>query len=210
MSGSGASNLGYGHIVPNSNINPALVNVDASNYAGGLSSNEIPHSSLYAAKNNIDAANAFIPCPMKGGKGKSQGKRKGKKSLKQKIKNIVKMYKMSRKSKKTRKRKLSRMLQKAKTKARGKSLRAIFRSRTEKRRRGRSYGTTRAFRGGYSQYQNNMPLTPSYSLGGDLAPNLSALANPPPYTVLSGCANCSDNYNHFLGSSFQSRGWGAK
>ena len=207
MSGSGASNLGYGNIIPNSNINPNLVNVNASNYAGGLSSNEIPQSTLFAAKNNVDAANAFIRCSssMKG------GKRKHSKTLKRKIKNIVKMYKMKKKSKKTLKKKVQTMFQNAKTKIKGTKVRAFFRSRTERRRRGQRYGTrSRSFRGGYSQYQNNMPLTPSYSLGGNLAPELSGLANPPPVTVLSGCANCSDNYNHFLGSSFQSRGWGAK
>lgn len=203
MSGSGASNLGYGNIIPNSNINPALVNIDSSSYASGLSSNEIPHSSLFSAKNNVDAANSFIPS-FKGGK----------KSLKRKIKNIVKMYKMSKKSKKTLKHKISKMIKKSKTKTKAKSKskvnRTLAKRRNERRtrRRTQKYGTL--FRGGYSQYQNNEPLTPSYSLGGNLEPTLSALANPPPVTILSGCANCSDNYNHFLGTSFQSRGWGAK
>jgi hypothetical protein len=201
MSGSGASILGYGNIIPNSNINATLVNVDSSSYASGLSSNEIPQSTLFAAKNNVDAANAFIPS-FKGGK----------KSLKRKIKNIVKMYKMSKKSKKTLKHKISKMIKKSKTKAKGKVNRTLAKRRNERRRRTRrrtqKHGAL--FRGGYSQYQNNQPLTPSYSLGGNLEPSLSGLANPPPVTVLSGCANCTDNYNHFLGTSFQSRGWGAK
>jgi len=195
MSGSGASIIGYGNTIPNSNINPSYVNVDASSYAGGLSSNEIPQSTLFASKNNVDAANSIIPCFSRGG-----GRRKNKKTMKQKIKNIVKMYRMTKASKKSFKRKLSKMLRKSKSKTQQK----------KRSRKGRTQRRRRRYRGGYSQYQNNMPLTPSYSLGGNLAPPLSALANPPPVTVLSGCANCSDNYNHFLGSSFQSRGWGAK
>jgi len=206
MSGSGASNLGYGNIIPNSNINAALVNVDSSSYASGLSSNEIPHSTLFAAKNNIDAANAFIPSPSFKG---------GKKSLKRKIKNIVKMYKMSKKSKKTLKHKISKMIKKSKVRAKKNTKstsrsRTLAKSRNQRRTRRRRQKRGILFRGGYSQYQNNEPLTPTYSLGGNLAPNLSALTNPPPVTVLSGCTNCSDNYNHFLGTSFQSRGWGAK
>lgn len=62
-------------------------------------------------------------------------------------------------------------------------------------------------RGGYSQYQNNLPLTPTYSTGdANLGPNSSALASPPPYNVLSNCTNCVDNYNHFTGKGFPSKG----
>jgi len=43
MSGSGASNLGYGNINPfDTQGNPGLVNASSSNYAGSFSSNEIP------------------------------------------------------------------------------------------------------------------------------------------------------------------------
>ena len=65
----------------------------------------------------------------------------------------------------------------------------------------------RRMRGGYSQYQNNMPLTNSFSTGAPLPSNLSALANPPPYHELSRCANCVDNYNHYTNQGFPSRGW---
>jgi hypothetical protein len=61
-------------------------------------------------------------------------------------------------------------------------------------------------RGGYSQYQNNLPLTPNYSTGGLLSPSNSALANPVPYKVLSAGGNCSDNYNHYTGHGFASKG----
>lgn len=61
-------------------------------------------------------------------------------------------------------------------------------------------------RGGYSQYQNNMPMTPTYSVGGILPASQLALANPPPVTVLPNCTNCIDNYSHFTGKGFPSRG----
>ena len=60
--------------------------------------------------------------------------------------------------------------------------------------------------GGYSQYQNNMPMTPTYSTGGVLSPTNSALANPVPYKLLPNETNNIDNYNHFTNSGFPSRG----
>ena len=48
--------------------------------------------------------------------------------------------------------------------------------------------------GGYSQYQNNMPSSAGYSLGGDLSAGNSALANPPMYKAYEGAI---DNYNHY-------------
>jgi hypothetical protein len=59
---------------------------------------------------------------------------------------------------------------------------------------------------GYSQYQNNEPMTPSYSVGGILKSNDLGLANPPPIKLLSNCTNCVDNYNHYTGKGFASRG----
>ncbi len=58
MSGSGASNYGYGNITPNSNVNPTYVNVDGSNYPGGFGTDVIPKSihSLQAPPDNIVAA----------------------------------------------------------------------------------------------------------------------------------------------------------
>lgn len=61
-------------------------------------------------------------------------------------------------------------------------------------------------RGGYSQYQNNMPMTPSYSVGGVLPASQLGLANPPPIQVLPNCVNCVDNYNHYTNSGFPSKG----
>jgi hypothetical protein len=63
-------------------------------------------------------------------------------------------------------------------------------------------------KGGYSQYQNNLPMTPSYSVGGQLSAAASALASPPPITRFAnaGSGTCTDNYNHFTGKGFPSRG----
>ena len=74
-----------------------------------------------------------------------------------------------------------------------------------KRSRSRSRSRRRQ-RGGYSQYQNNLPMTNTYSTGGVLSANNLGLANPVPYQVLSNCTNCVDNYNHFTNSGFPSRG----
>ena len=63
-------------------------------------------------------------------------------------------------------------------------------------------------KGGYSQYQNNLPMTPSYSVGGHLSAGSSALATPPPIfrNANAGTGTCTDNYNHFTGKGFASRG----
>ena len=59
---------------------------------------------------------------------------------------------------------------------------------------------------GGSQYQNNMPMTQTYSTGGVLSAADLGLANPVPYQVLPNDTNNIDNYNHFLGKGFPSRG----
>ena len=65
----------------------------------------------------------------------------------------------------------------------------------------------RHLKGGYSQYQNNLPMTNVYSLADvNLSASESALANPPPYQPLSNCVNCVDNYNHYTNMGFPSRG----
>jgi len=188
--GSGASNLGYARFVPNGNINGNSVNVDGSNYAGGFSSNEVPASSLASAKCNYDAAVGVVPA-QKGGRGF----------------NLRKLYKRMTKRCKTHKRKgcgcKSMRFRFVKSR---RSLKKL--GKTLRKRRTR-FGK-RLFRGGYSQYQNNMPMTGvGQAAGIPLSANQSALANPPPMTALGGSANCSDNYNHYTGNSFPSRGWGA-
>ena len=75
-------------------------------------------------------------------------------------------------------------------------------------KRSRKYSKrNRKQRGGYAQYQNNLPMTPTFSVGSpNLPPNLLALANPPPITRLSNCVNCVDNYNHYTNMGFPSKG----
>ena len=82
-----------------------------------------------------------------------------------------------------------------------------MRRRSAKRSRSHRRSASRGQKGGYAQYQNNMPLTQTYSTGGHLSPSLSALASPVPYKVLSNNTSCVDNYNHFANSGFPSKGW---
>ena len=200
--GSAASNLGYAKIIPNSNINGDFVNKDNSHYPGGFGSNQVPGlPGLAGAKYNVDAAAARVPgiCMSGGGK-----------KLKRKIKNITKRYKMPKKSMK---RKASGM----RRKIRASLSRAMTRTRSMSRSRSRGvaiaggkksrrYRRSRRQRGGYSQYQNNMPMTQTYSTGGVLSAGNLGLANPVPYQALSNCTNCVDNYNHVSNSGFPSRG----
>jgi hypothetical protein len=245
MSGSGASNLGYGNIVPYSNVNSSYVNVSNSHYPGGFGSNQIPGlPGLSGAKFNVDAAAARVPGICMSG---------GKKNLKRKIKNITKRYKMSKKSMRH---KINSMKKKIKSItigkqvgiAGGKRYKKTKTNKKRKRHRTRKGGNPMMLfrlgkyakgkyskknepaaptkpedegniekwdddedkdnyqKGGYSQYQNNMPMTQTYSLGGHLSSENLGLANPPPYRVLSNDSSCVDNYNHFTNSGFSSRG----
>ena len=177
---------------PLNNINGSLVNVDGSNYGGSsFTSRVIPSTVnpavLPAPLSNVHAANSYIQCPMKGGK-----RMKCTKVYRQKIKNISNMYKMNKRKKSSKNTKSS--------KRRGKRT-----NRKLSRRKGSR--SRKIQRGGYAQYQNNLPMTQTYSLGGPLPGNLSALANPAPYHRLSNCTNCVDNYSYFKNSGFPSKGW---
>jgi hypothetical protein len=201
--GSGNSNFGYGNLNPyGSNVNPAFVNKWSSNNPANFGSNEVPGlPGLAGAKNNIDAAAGIVPGIgiFKGGVFKG-----GAKQFKRKIKNITKRYKrkMGMKGGKKHLRSIkSRIKAKYGGRSRGRTMR---RSRmTAARRRA---GSRRRQRGGYSQYQNNLPMTPTYSVGGILPASQLGLANPPPIQVLSNCVNCLDNANHFTGQGFASKG----
>jgi hypothetical protein len=175
--GSGASNLGYGDIVPNSNVNPAFVNVSGDTYAGGFGSNEIPHSShsMRGASNNVEAASGNWPF-IGGAKSKKRLRRRN---------NISKLYRMKR----SMKRSASRRRHSSHRRGGSKHMRRHGHKKARMSRRMRKQ------RGGvYTQYDSNVPYTPGYALGGPLAPSLSALANPPIYHRYN---NCQDNYNHY-------------
>jgi hypothetical protein len=202
--GSGASNLGYSNISPLSNINGRFVNVDSSHSPGTFSTNTIPGlPGLAGAKNNVDAAAGYVPgiCLFKGGS----------KQLKRKIKNITRKYKMKGGTKRRRqlKSRMRSMSKSTRSHSRGSS-RSRFASGGQRRKRTNSKSrfsrNSRKLVGGYSQYQNNLPMTPSYSVGGILSANQLGLANPPPIQVLPNNTSCADNYNHFTGMGFPSRG----
>jgi hypothetical protein len=183
--GSGASNLGYGNMNPYNTS--SYVNGTSSNYSGSFSSNEIPGTppgplpGLAGAKSNVDAAAGRVPGICMSG---------GAKRLKRKIKNITKQYK--------------------RMKAGSKKLRTLkhrLRSRSLARQLAGRRRTRRRQRGGYAQYQNNLPLTPTYQVAGiNLPASQLALANPPPYVKLSSCVNCIDNFDKYSMTGFPSKG----
>lgn len=103
---------------------------------------------------------------------------------------------------------------------RSRKIRRSKHARTNKRRRNRRTG--RRIKGGgipnypsgYTQFENNKPISTSYSTGGPLSPASSALANPTPIDQVKN--NAIDNLNHYAknsfgisgsGSGFPSRGW---
>jgi hypothetical protein len=157
----------------------------------GYGNKPIFNASPYVNGGSFTYAGSFssneIPTScMKGGKSKS---------IKSKIKNITKLYKtMKGKSK-------SRKIKQMKKRIRSKMMK---RSKMLKRRTRR---TRRNYRGGYSQYQNNLPMTPTYQVAGIQLPSSQlGLANPPPITNLSNCTNCVDNYNAYTNTGFPSKG----
>ena len=163
--------LGYGNQTPGANINGDFVNKDGSSYAGGFGSNQIPTS-----------------C-MRGGK-----------KLKRKIKNITKQYKKMKGGLKKTKSQLMRQLSKSRMMSKSMAIaggRRIMSRRLSRRNKGVSRRRRQQRGGTYQQYGSNVPNTPSYSTGGILSASESALANPVPYKLIGGTANCYDNYNHF-------------
>jgi len=187
---------------PFNNINGSLVNVDGSNYSGSSFTSKVIPSTVNPAAlpeplSNIQAANSFIPCASKGGKRVNNRKTNNKRKIK-KIKNISNMYKMN-----MSKRSMKRKSMKNKSMKR-KSMKRKSMKKKGKRTMRRS---RKSQKGGYAQYQNNLPMTGSYSLGAPLPNHLSALANPPPYHQLPNCYNCSDNYSHYQNVSSPSKGW---
>jgi hypothetical protein len=199
MSGTGASNLGYGGTAPLSNVNGQYVNVTSSNNPANFSSNETMQTGfgLFGTKSNVAAAAGQAPgiCLFKGGA----------KVLKRKIKNITKIYKKMKKGSK-KMRSLKHKLR-SRTIARGVS-RGASRSASRRFAGGKKRRTHRkGQRGGWAQYQNNLPNTPVYQVAGiNLPASQLGLANPPPIKVLGGCVNCVDNYDHYTGAGFPSKG----
>ena len=179
-------------VYPLSDVNAQYVNVDNSHSPGNFGSRATSlEFGLPALRNNVAAANGS---QMTGG-----GSRK---TLRRKIKNIIHKYKMPRKNRTTTKRKL-RSLYKRKSAKRSRTVRrrkSHSRARAHTNRRSRS----KSMRGGrYDQFGSNIPNTPSYSTGGILSANESALASPVPYQGLPCTTNCVDNYNFNTNKGFQ-------
>lgn len=193
---------------PLNNIDGSLVNIDGSSVSGiPFSSSTIPTGphTLPAPGNNVQSAAGILPNCQKGGK-----------INRRKINKISRHYKMKG-SKRTIRRRVRRIKSRVRSKyARRHSRRA---SRRMKAMRGGAFQspmTTPNYPAGHSQYMNNNgSQSNTYSLGGQLPGNLSALANPP---ILNKIDNASipDNLNHNTlnsygnigaGSGFPSRGW---
>jgi hypothetical protein len=175
----------------------SLVNVNASHNSGfGFTSTVNPRSVnpavLSVPTSNIQAAAAS----------KIVG---GGRINRKKINKISGKYKM-RGSKKSKRRSIRRMKSRVRSRFAKRSAKRAH-SRRQSRSRSLKRSASRGQKGGYAQYQNNMPNTPSFSTGGPLSPSLSAMANPVPYQALSNCTNCVDNYSHFTNAGFPSKGW---
>jgi hypothetical protein len=204
--GSATSNLGYGNINPYNTS--SYVNGTSSNYSGSFSSNEIPGTlpgplpGLAGAKSNIDAAAGRVPGICMNG---------GSRKLKRKIKNITKYYKRmkagSRKIKSMKRMMRSRASMRRSFAGARHSRRSFAGTRRKHSKRSFAGARHRSQRGGYAQYQNNLPMTPAYQVAGvNLPSSQLGLANPPPYVKLSNDTSCIDNYNHFLNKGFPSKG----
>jgi hypothetical protein len=189
---------------PLNNINGSLVNVDSSSVANiPFSSSTIPSGphTLPPPGSNIQGAAGIYP--LKGGKNTCR------KINRRKINKISRHYKMKG-SKRTIKRRVRRMKSRVRS----------FKRRSSRRKRGLRGGafqspmTTPNYSAGHSQYMNNNgSQSNTYSLGGQLAANSSALANPPIFNKVVGDV---DNLNHNTlnannnigaGSGVPSRGW---
>jgi len=212
---------------PLNNINGSLVNIDSSSVGGiPFASNEIPKGlhTLPPAGSNVQGAAGIYPA----------SSQKGGKINRKKINKISRKYKMKG-SKRTVRRHARRMKSRVRSRYAGRSTSRTRRNRTNKRqmRGGTSSRSMPEFTrpqmmggasqqpmvapnypNGHTQYQNNNgSLSNTYSIGGPLPANLSALANPIPYQNVAGDV---DNLNHNTlnsygnigaGSGFASRGW---
>ena len=194
---------------PMNNIDGSLVNIDNSQTSQIGFSNRV-HSpgpnTMPPPPNNINAAASYYPCSQKGGK-----------INRRKINKISRKYKMKG-TKKTVRRHI-------------KHQKSRIRSRYSRRynnasKKGKHCGSSRRrfksgggvafapnYPAGHTQFTNNQVLSNTYSTGGILNKNLSALANPPPIThvkpepdnLIHSQPNAYGNYG--AGSGFPSRGW---
>jgi hypothetical protein len=167
---------------------PLLINPTNSNvfpFSSDVNPASVNCRALPEPANNIMAAKGLV------------GGKKHRKISRRNINNISIMYKMkgSRKS-------ITRRIRRIKSR-----LRSKFGLKRSRKNHSRRHHRTKVMRGGYSQYMNNVPNTPSYSTGGSLSPLLSALANPVPYKLLPNI-NGIDNINHNALNAYGNSGSG--
>jgi hypothetical protein len=155
-----------------SDINGNYVNVDSSNSPSRFGSNEISGSypslfgnGLAGAKSNVNAASSLL----KGG------------NLKKKIKNITKKYKKMKVGSK----KMNSFKNRLKKRTIARRFALAGSKKTKHNRYNHRYKRRNSSqRGGYAQYQNNLPMTNTYQVAGiNLPASESALANPVPYYI---------------------------
>jgi hypothetical protein len=172
-------------------VNRNLVNYDNSQWSAGFTSKTIPSNGLPEPLNNVIAISSS---KILGGK------------IPKKIKNTHRIYK--RMGKHTIKSSInSNILTKKRLSKKRLSKKRLSKKRLLKKRLSNKKYIKKNIYGGYSQYQNNVPLTPTYSTAGLQNNNfMSALANPVPHNVLPNYTNCVDNYNHYTNTGFPSRG----
>lgn len=175
------------------NLNQGYVNPSNSHDPANFSSNQIPTGphTLPEPASNIQAAAAYIPASQKGGK-----------INKKRINKISRKYKMSR----TRK---NHLRSRIRSRFIGRRSRRTHKRRYNHSKRRHHYSMRsgiRRQRGGWAQYQNNMPVSNSYALGGPLNPSAVGLANPPP--IASVTNNAVDNLNHNALNSYGNSGAG--
>ena len=189
---------------PLNNINGSLVNTDGSSVGGiPFSSTTVPTGphTLPPAGSNVQGAASIYP--LKGGK-----------INRKKINKISRHYKM-----KGSKRTIRRRVRRIKSRLRSSRRRSRRSSRRMRHMRGGAFQppmTAPNYPAGHSQYMNNNgSQSNTYSLGGPLSANSSALANPPIFNKVVN-ASVPDNLNHNTlnankiigaGSGFASRGW---
>jgi hypothetical protein len=155
------------HNAPLSNINGSLVNIDNSAPGNLIFESTVnPVSVNPRAYSGIQNNITAANASQIGGKRKKSNKKRNK---------ISRIYKMKTRKHYKKRRSLKNKIMKV--------MRKKYKSKSKRVQKG----------GIYSQYHNNYPFTPSYSTGGYLNVNDSALANPVPYHIKN---SCIDQYNH--------------
>jgi hypothetical protein len=184
---------GYSNTYSNSNVNNNFVNASGSENIGIFPTNDTgSYLGLVGAKTGVIGANSIAA--VANGVTSGNCMKGGKKHIKGKIKNISKMYKM-----KKSKRQIRSLKRKIMTKYRLKRKNSKNKTKKNYKRGGGNAGQS-------GQFQNNLPINQSYSLGGVIDAKNSALANPPPYEVVSGKWAIMDNFNKYTGLGFSSKG----